>query len=355
MFAKASDSPSPLAAATPANTPAATPPASPAAGAAGAGLDKSGRAIRDMFAAVARRYDLLNHLLSAGLDLWWRRRAAAAALELAPGPPGPPGSGGSPGALVLDLCAGTGDQALALRRRGARVAAADFCLPMLAIAQTKFRRRFRPHRRQPAGTVAPPRPLAADALALPFPPGRFAAATVAFGLRNVADLDLALGELAAVLAPGGRLAVLEFAVPRAAPLRALYLFYFRRVLPWIGRRLSDSSSAYDYLPSSVLGFPQRRGFLDRMAGAGFTDLAWRDLAAGIVCLYTGAIPGVPASTAWSTASESSTLPVSASSPISPNSPVSPSSPISPGSPASPVPPNSPISPTSPIAKGRSDP
>ncbi len=356
MFAKPSESPSPLAAAT------------PAAGAAGTGLDKSGRAIRDMFAAVARRYDLLNHLLSAGLDLWWRRRAAAAALELAPGPPG---SGGSPGALVLDLCAGTGDQALALRRRGARVAAADFCLPMLAIAQTKFRRKFRrgfrPHRRQPAGAVAPPRPLAADALALPFPPGRFAAATVAFGLRNVADLDLALRELAAVLAPGGRLAVLEVAVPRAAPLRALYLFYFRRVLPWIGRRLSDSSSAYDYLPSSVLGFPQRRGFLDRMAGAGFADLAWRDLAAGIVCLYTGAIPAAPASTASFTASESSTLPVSASLPISLNSlvspsslvsassPVSPSSLVSASSPVSPVPPRSPVSPTSPLAKGRSDP
>jgi demethylmenaquinone methyltransferase/2-methoxy-6-polyprenyl-1,4-benzoquinol methylase len=323
MFTKPSDPP------LEASTPAAS-----AAGAAGAGLDKSGRAIRDMFAAVARRYDLLNHLLSAGLDLWWRRRAAAAALELAPGPPGSSGSGGSPGALVLDLCAGTGDQALALRRRGARVAAADFCLPMLAIAQTKFRRGSRPHRRQTASAVAPPWPLAADALALPFPPGRFAAATVAFGLRNVADLDLALRELAAALAPGGRLAVLEFAVPRAAPLRALYLFYFRRVLPWIGRRLSDSSSAYDYLPSSVLGFPQRRGFLDRMAGAGFADLAWRDLAAGIVCLYTGAIPAVPVSTA---------------------STVSPSSSVSAVAPSSPVSPSSPIPPTSPIAKGRSDP
>ena len=291
--------------------------ARPGTAAAGGGLDKSGRAIRDMFAAVARRYDLLNHLLSAGLDLWWRRRAAAA-LGLPAGPPGSPGSAPP----VLDLCAGTGDQALALRRRGARVAAADFCLPMLTIAQAKFRRRSRPRRRQPSGAVPPPRPLAADALALPFPPGRFAAATVAFGLRNVADLDLALRELAAVLAPGGRLAVLEFAVPRAAPLRALYLFYFRRVLPWIGRRLSDSSSAYDYLPSSVLGFPQRRGFLDRMAGAGFADLACQDLAAGIVCLYTGAIPGAPVST------------------------------VSPTSPASSI---SPISPTSPIAKGRSHP
>jgi demethylmenaquinone methyltransferase/2-methoxy-6-polyprenyl-1,4-benzoquinol methylase len=260
-----------------------------------------------MFGAVARRYDLLNHLLSGGLDLWWRRRAAAA-LGLPPGPPG---------ALVLDLCAGTGDQAVALSRRGARVAAADFCLPMLALARRKF---GRPRRRQPHGTAPPPRPLAADALALPFPPGRFAAATVAFGLRNVADLDRALRELAAALAPGGRLAVLEFAVPEAAPLRALYLFYFRRVLPLIGRLLSDSRSAYDYLPSSVLGFPQRQAFLDRMAAAGFADLASLDMAAGIVCLYRGSIPVSPGAQSQ----------VSSTTPVAPISPVSSISPLSKG-------------------------
>jgi demethylmenaquinone methyltransferase/2-methoxy-6-polyprenyl-1,4-benzoquinol methylase len=112
----------------------------------------------------------------------------------------------------------------------------------------------------------------------------------------VADLDAALRQLAAVLAPGGRLVVLEFAVPTLPPLRALYLFYFRRLLPLIGRLLSDSTSAYDYLPSSVLGFPQRRAFLDRMAAAGFVELAWRDLSGGIVCLYSGtAAPAAPPS------------------------------------------------------------
>jgi demethylmenaquinone methyltransferase/2-methoxy-6-polyprenyl-1,4-benzoquinol methylase len=236
-------------------------------------LDKSGKAIRDMFAQVARRYDLLNHLLSAGLDLLWRRRAATAAALGLP-----------PGALVLDLCSGTGDQAVALRRHGLRVAAADFCLPMLALSRRKFGHRFPD---AAAGASRRPAPLAADALALPFPPGRFAAATVAFGLRNVADLDQALRQLAAALSPGARLVVLEFAVPTLAPLRALYLFYFRRLLPLVGRLLSDSSSAYEYLPSSVLAFPQRQGFLDRMAAAGFADLAWRDQAAGIVCLYSG--------------------------------------------------------------------
>jgi demethylmenaquinone methyltransferase/2-methoxy-6-polyprenyl-1,4-benzoquinol methylase len=227
-------------------------------------LDKSGRAIQDMFAGVAPRYDLLNHLLSANLDVVWRKRAAAA-LDL------------PEGAEVLDLCCGTGDQALALRRRGARVAAADFCVPMLALARHKFAR------------AAVPRPgaLAADALALPFAPRRFAGATVSFGLRNVADLDAALRQLAGVLRPGGKLVVLECAIPRWQPLKGLYLFYFRHLLPWIGRLVSKRGSAYRYLPDSVLQFPQREGFLARMAAAGFTDLSFQDMSGGIVCIYKG--------------------------------------------------------------------
>jgi demethylmenaquinone methyltransferase/2-methoxy-6-polyprenyl-1,4-benzoquinol methylase len=230
-------------------------------------LDKSGRAIRDMFAGVAPRYDLLNHLLSANLDVLWRRKAVAA-LDL------------PSGAEVLDLCCGTGDQATALRRQGARVAAADFCVPMLAIARRKFQK-----------TEAPrPAALAADALALPFPAGRFQGATVSFGLRNVADLDIALRQLASVLRPGGKLVVLEFSVPRSQPLKGLYLLYFRKLLPWVGRLISGRGSAYEYLPSSVLEFPQRQGFLDRMAAAGFTELAWKEMTGGIVCIYQGSLP-----------------------------------------------------------------
>jgi demethylmenaquinone methyltransferase/2-methoxy-6-polyprenyl-1,4-benzoquinol methylase len=227
-------------------------------------LDKSGRAIQDMFAGVAPRYDLLNHLLSANLDVIWRKRAAAA-LDL------------PAGAEVLDLCCGTGDQALALRRRGARVVAADFCVPMLALARHKFAR------------AASPRPgaLAADALALPFAPRRFAGATVSFGLRNVADLDASLRQLAGVLRPGGKLVVLECAVPRWQPLKEIYLFYFRHLLPWIGSMISSRGSAYTYLPSSVLQFPQRKEFLARMAAAGFTDLSSQDMSGGIVCIYQG--------------------------------------------------------------------
>ena len=229
-------------------------------------INKSGDAIRDMFAGVAPRYDLLNHLLSGALDVVWRRRAAAAL-------------GLGPGARVLDLCCGTGDQAAAIARRGPAVAAADFCLPMLALARPKFTRLDGPAPR--------PRLLAADALALPFPPASFDGATVAFGLRNVADLDRGLGELARALRPGGRLVVLEFALPANRALRGLYLVYFRRVLPRIGRLLSPRGSAYDYLPASVMEFPQRRGFLERMAAAGFAALSWRDLAGGTVCLYSG--------------------------------------------------------------------
>jgi demethylmenaquinone methyltransferase / 2-methoxy-6-polyprenyl-1,4-benzoquinol methylase len=230
-------------------------------------LDKSGTAIRDMFAGVAPRYDLLNHVLSASLDVVWRRRAAAV-LNL------------PRGAAALDLCCGTGDQSITLGKRGARVAAADFCVPMLALARRKFTRRGVPR----------PRPLAADALALPFAERSFHGATVSFGLRNVVDLDAALRQLAAVLRRGGRLVVLECAIPRWQPLKGIYLFYFLRLLPWIGRLVSPRGSAYTYLPNSVLGFPQRQEFLDRMTAAGFTGVAWEDLSGGTVCVYQGRVP-----------------------------------------------------------------
>jgi demethylmenaquinone methyltransferase/2-methoxy-6-polyprenyl-1,4-benzoquinol methylase len=231
---------------------------------------------------VAPRYDLLNHLLSGSLDLVWRRRAARAL-------------GAAPGTAVLDLCCGTGDQALALGRRGARVAAADFCLPMLAIGRQKARRKARrPGKAGASSASGATAFLAADALALPFPAGRFGGATVAFGLRNVADLDAALGQLALALRPGAPLVVLEFAIPTGRFLRAAYLLYFRRLLPAIGRMISARGSAYSYLPSSVLEFPQRRAFLDRMGAAGFGELAWTDLSGGIVCLYRGVRQAVQA-------------------------------------------------------------
>lgn len=230
-----------------------------------ANLDKSGGNIREMFAGVAPRYDFLNHFLSGTLDFFWRKKAARS-LDL------------DPNSRVLDLCCGTGDQALAVRRRGGQVIAADFCLPMLALAKGKYARQAS---RRPQG-------LAADALVLPFGDGRFDAGTASFGLRNVADLDAALAELHRVLRPGGKIAILEFAVPESSWLRRPYLFYFRRILPLLGRLLSPKGSAYSYLPSSVLEFPQRGDFVGRMKKAGFPEAQSRDLTGGTVCLYTGA-------------------------------------------------------------------
>jgi len=225
-------------------------------------LDKNSDAIREMFADVAPRYDLLNRLLSGRRDVAWRR---AAAREL----------GLPAGARLLDLCCGTGDQALALSAAGYRVTAGDFCLPMLARAEPKYA----------AASGRRPRGLAADTLRLPFTGGAFDGATVSFGLRNLADLDAGLAEIARCLRPGGRVAFLEFALPRRRPLRAAYLFYFTRVLPWIGARLSPRASAYRYLPESVLAFPQRDDLLARMAAAGLGGGRWRDLTCGIVVLY----------------------------------------------------------------------
>lgn len=221
-----------------------------------------------MFAEVAPRYDLLNHLLSASLDRVWRRQAARA-LEL------PAGS------RVLDLCCGTGDQALALHRLGLDVTAMDFCLPMLVLAARKYASE---HVSQLVGA-------AGNALSLPFPPAAFDGATVAFGLRNVSDLPLALAEISRVLKPGARVAFLEFATPTRQPLRLFYLLYFKHLLPLIARLFSTRGSAYDYLRDSVLSFPQHASFLGEMKKAGYTETGWRDLSAGIVCLYTGAITG----------------------------------------------------------------
>ncbi|MGD2115852.1 MAG: class I SAM-dependent methyltransferase, partial [Acidobacteriota bacterium] len=132
-----------------------------------------------------------------------------------------------------------------------------------------------------------PAPVVADVLELPLPDDSHAGGVVSFGLRNVADLDRSLAEIARVVRPGGRLVVLEAAVPRNRLLRPFFLFYFRRLMPWLGKLLSPRGSAYEYLPASVIGFPDREAFLQRMADAGWTDLTYRDLSFGAVCIYNG--------------------------------------------------------------------
>jgi len=221
--------------------------------------------VRGMFTAIAPRYDLLNHLLSFTVDRYWRR---AAVRRL--------GWERKPDGVYLDLCSGTLDLAAALARapgfRGT-VIGADFVVPMLARGR---------------GKAVRTRPVGADALALPFPDGRFDGAMVAFGVRNLADLDAGLRETHRVLRRGARFVVLEFSTPRFAPLRALYLFYFRRVLPAIGRAVSKHRDAYSYLPESVLEFPGPEALARRLAAAGFSGVRYELLSGGICAVHHGA-------------------------------------------------------------------
>jgi demethylmenaquinone methyltransferase / 2-methoxy-6-polyprenyl-1,4-benzoquinol methylase len=241
------------------------PPASPAFEvAAHSGGEAKRSYVRSMFSAIAPRYDLLNHLLSLNLDRSWRR-AAVRRLAWERRPDG----------AYLDLCAGTLDLAATLARsRGFRgtVIGADFALPMLA---------------QGRGKTARARPVGADALTLPFADARFDGAMVAFGVRNLADLDAGLRETHRVLLPGARFVILEFGTPRFAPLRALYLFYFRRVLPAIGRAVSKHRDAYTYLPESVLDFPDPDALARRLESAGFSNVGYELLTGGICAVHHG--------------------------------------------------------------------
>ncbi len=223
--------------------------------------------VRAMFDGIAPRYDLLNHLLSLGTDFGWRRRAVAA---LAP----------APGEEVLDLCCGTGDLALALAASGARVTGADFSLPMLARGARKA---GRGRRRLSL--------CAADALRLPFRDAAFDAASVAFGVRNLADPLAGLREIRRVLCPGGRLAVLEFARPRAPLLRRLYRLYLRGALPAAGLLIAGDADAYRYLGDSIGAFLDQEAFVDLLGRAGFEPAPPRDLSGGIAAIYPARIAG----------------------------------------------------------------
>ncbi len=242
-----------------------SPPSPAFAVAAHSGPEAKRSYVRRMFTAIAPRYDFLNHLLSLNVDRRWRRAAVARL-----------GWEARPEGVYLDLCAGTLDLAATLARaRGFRgtVIGADFVVPMLARGRGKAERT---------------RPVGADALTLPFADARFDGAMVAFGVRNLADLDAGLAEAHRVLKPGARFVVLEFATPRFAPLRALYLFYFRRVLPAIGRAVSKHRDAYTYLPESVLAFPEPAALARRLAAAGFRDVSWELLTSGICAVHHGA-------------------------------------------------------------------
>jgi len=219
-----------------------------------------------MFDRIAGRYDLLNSLMTAGLHHRWRERAAERA-ELRPGD------------AALDVCCGTGDLTLELSSRvspGGHVVGCDFSEPMLDLAREKAKQRG----------VEGVRFEWADALQLPYDSGRFDAVTVGFGVRNFADRDRGLSEMARVLRPGGRLVVLEFTEPRRPPFSTFYSLWFDRIVPVLGKLTSDPE-AYSYLPESVHNFPDPRGLAEKMDAAGLERIRWTLLAGGILTIHSG--------------------------------------------------------------------
>ena len=231
---------------------------------------QAARMVRDMFAGVAHRYDLLNHLLSFNVDRYWRARTVSCVRAILQ----------SPQARVLDLCCGTGDLTMALEAaRGGPVLAADFCHPMLVAAGRKFSSRG-------LRSLV----IESDALRLPLADLSLDLVTVAFGLRNFVNYRSGLLEMCRILRPGGTVAILEFSQPPSRVFAALYDFYSRRVLPRIGRALSGSPDAYEYLPESVRKFPGPEDLATEMADCGFSSVRFERLTGGIVVLHTGVRP-----------------------------------------------------------------
>jgi demethylmenaquinone methyltransferase/2-methoxy-6-polyprenyl-1,4-benzoquinol methylase len=231
--------------------------------------DKAPDRIAGMFDAIAPRYDLLNHLLSAGIDKKWRARAIRS-LQL------------TGRETLVDVATGTADVALQARRAGsigaARVVGVDFAGAMLALGLRKVREAGE------AGNIALVR---GDAMRLPVETASADAVTISFGIRNVQQPDVACREMARVLRPGGRLAILEFGVPRIPGVSRLYLWYFKQVLPRIGRMISGHTAAYSYLPASVGTFPPPDEFMTILRHSGFSDVRAVPLTLGIVYLYVG--------------------------------------------------------------------
>ena len=233
--------------------------------AAEGGAEKS-RYVQKTFSEIAPRYDLLNHVLSFNIDRGWRRKAIAQMKV-----------DRYPGGSYLDFCAGTLDVSVALARSpgfAGSIIAVDFAEPMLRAGLSKIEN----------SRISP---VAGDAMQLPVRSASISGAIVAFGIRNVANLDTALAEIVRVLEPGGRLVVLEFSTPRSKIVNAGYQLYFNRVLPLVGGFVSGHRTAYRYLPRSVANFPVEEELATRMTIAGLSHVTWRSVSFGIAAIHTG--------------------------------------------------------------------
>jgi len=222
-----------------------------------ASMDKNPDEVAAMFDGVAKRYDLVNDLLSLGQTKAWRR---ATTKIIAP----------KRGMKILDLAAGTGSSSEPLAAAGADVIPADFSEGMLAAG-----RKARPHL---AFTKA-------DALNLPFKEGEFDLVTISFGLRNTADIDLALAQMLRVTKPGGQLVVCEFSSPTRAPFRAIYTNYLMRALPWVARKTSSNPDAYIYLAESIRAWPDQKALAAKIEAAGWSGVSWTNLTGGVVAVH----------------------------------------------------------------------
>lgn len=221
-----------------------------------------------MFAGIAPRYDLLNHVLSLNIDKRWRRSVTRELQQVLD----------REDAVILDVACGTGDLSIELAVHSrARVIGTDFCRPMLAVADDKI---------ESSGRSVPL--IESDAMNLPFPSGSFDAATIAFGLRNLSNVKDGLTELNRILKPGGRLAVLEFSSPVIPGFGRIFNFYFSHILPRIGGVVSGSRGAYEYLPDSVSKFPNQKKLEALMTATGFENVNYQNLTGGVAALHTGA-------------------------------------------------------------------
>lgn len=222
--------------------------------------------VRSLFDTIAYRYDLLNHLLSGGIDLYWRRTAIETLVSHKP-------------KRILDVATGTADFALAaLRLNPERVIGVDISEPMLEIARKKISQKNLSDKIWLQ---------TGEAEGLMFGAESFDAAIVAFGARNFENLDKGLSEMNRVLRKGGKIVILEFSKPKYFPFKQLYFFYFKNILPLVGRLISKNKEAYQYLPDTVMKFPEGNEFLERLKRAGFSSLQEQRLTFGIATVYTG--------------------------------------------------------------------